>query len=110
MWLKTAVNELEKWVPASSEYRREALPAARDVAAEQPVPRYAVCAGFPTNHYGATNYWVDVDFTTDAGQAAPVVTGHTPGRRRPIAVAPCRPTAPGTFPRGANGCAGPRPS
>jgi recombination protein RecT len=35
MWLKTAVHELEKWVPTSSEYRRETLRAARDIDAEQ---------------------------------------------------------------------------
>lgn len=38
MWLKTAVHELEKWVPTSSEYRREALRAAREVTAEQQSP------------------------------------------------------------------------
>lgn len=37
MWLKTAVHELEKWVPTSSEYRRETMGVARDVAAE-PTP------------------------------------------------------------------------
>lgn len=31
MWRKTAVHELEKWVPTSAEFRREALRAARDV-------------------------------------------------------------------------------
>ncbi|WP_158852808.1 recombinase RecT [Saccharothrix deserti] len=38
MWLKSAVHELEKWVPTSSEYRREAMRAAREVVAEQPAP------------------------------------------------------------------------
>jgi recombination protein RecT len=38
MWLKTAVHELEKWVPTSSEYRREALRATRDVDAEHQAP------------------------------------------------------------------------
>jgi recombination protein RecT len=32
MWKKTAVHELEKWVPTSSEYRREQLRAAAEVA------------------------------------------------------------------------------
>jgi recombination protein RecT len=32
MWLKCAVHELEKWVPTSSEYRREQLRAAAEVA------------------------------------------------------------------------------
>ncbi|GAA2485034.1 hypothetical protein GCM10010406_21610 [Streptomyces thermolineatus] len=38
MWLKTAVHELEKWVPSSTEYLRERLRAAQDVAAEQARP------------------------------------------------------------------------
>lgn len=45
MWLKTAVHELEKWVPTSSEYRREALRAARDVTAEQPPTAEAARTG-----------------------------------------------------------------
>jgi recombination protein RecT len=36
MWLKTAVHELEKWVPTSAEFRRETLRAPRDLADEQP--------------------------------------------------------------------------
>jgi recombination protein RecT len=28
MWLKTAIHQLEKWVPTSAEYRREQLRAA----------------------------------------------------------------------------------
>lgn len=38
MWRKTAVHELEKWVPTSAEFRREALRAARDVADEHAPP------------------------------------------------------------------------
>lgn len=34
MWLKSAVRQLQKWVPTSSEYIREQLRAIRDVAAE----------------------------------------------------------------------------
>lgn len=34
MWLKSAVRQLAKWVPTSSEYIREQLRAARDVATE----------------------------------------------------------------------------
>lgn len=34
MWLKSAVRQLAKWVPTSSEYIREQLRAQRDVAAE----------------------------------------------------------------------------
>lgn len=34
MWLKSAVRQLAKWVPTSSEYIREQLRAHRDVAAE----------------------------------------------------------------------------
>lgn len=34
MWLKSAVRQLRKWVPTSSEYIREHLRIARDVAAE----------------------------------------------------------------------------
>lgn len=34
MWLKSAVRQLRKWVPTSSEYIREQLRAARDVANE----------------------------------------------------------------------------
>lgn len=32
MWLKTGVHELEKWVPTSSEYRREQLRAAAEAS------------------------------------------------------------------------------
>ena len=39
MWLKSAARQLAKWVPTSSEYRREQLRAERDVAAETPKPR-----------------------------------------------------------------------
>jgi recombination protein RecT len=35
MWLKTATHELEKWVPSSTEYMRERLRAAQEVAAEK---------------------------------------------------------------------------
>ena len=31
MWLKSAIHELEKWVPTSSEYRREQLRAAAEL-------------------------------------------------------------------------------
>lgn len=34
MWKKTAIHELEKWVPTSSEYLRERLRLGREVAAE----------------------------------------------------------------------------
>jgi recombination protein RecT len=34
MWLKSAVRQLQKWVPTSSEYIREQLRAVRDVASE----------------------------------------------------------------------------
>lgn len=36
MWLKSAVRQLRKWVPTSSEYIREQLRAVRDVANEAP--------------------------------------------------------------------------
>jgi recombination protein RecT len=36
MWLKSAIRQLRKWVPTSSEYIREQLRAVRDVAAEGP--------------------------------------------------------------------------
>jgi recombination protein RecT len=45
MWLKTAVHELEKWVPTSSEYRRETLRAARDGATEPTQPAEPPRAG-----------------------------------------------------------------
>ena len=38
MWLKCAVHELEKWVPTSSEYRREVLRAAAEVQASSGRP------------------------------------------------------------------------
>jgi recombination protein RecT len=34
MWKKTAIHELEKWVPTSAEFIREKLRAAREVEAE----------------------------------------------------------------------------
>lgn len=34
MWLKSAVRQLQKWVPTSAEYIREQLRAVRDVASE----------------------------------------------------------------------------
>jgi hypothetical protein len=39
---------------------------------------YAAAGGFPTNSFNATNYWVDVDFTTVADTTPPTVTGKTP--------------------------------
>jgi recombination protein RecT len=45
MWRKTAVHELEKWVPTSAEFRREALRAARDVDAEHPTTAEAPRTG-----------------------------------------------------------------
>jgi recombination protein RecT len=45
MWLKTAVHELEKWVPTSAEFRREALHAVRDVDLERPAPAEPAGAG-----------------------------------------------------------------
>ncbi len=41
MWMKTAVHELQKWVPTSAEYRREQLRAAAEasrVADERKIP------------------------------------------------------------------------
>jgi recombination protein RecT len=38
MWLKTAVHELEKWVPTSAEWRRDPVRAEHAVAAEQASP------------------------------------------------------------------------
>ncbi|MGH6691715.1 MAG: recombinase RecT, partial [Gammaproteobacteria bacterium] len=38
MWLKSAIRQLQKWVPTSAEYIREQLRAVRDVAAETPQP------------------------------------------------------------------------
>lgn len=41
MWLKSAVRQLAKWVPTSSEYRREILRAASEVAAESQPASFA---------------------------------------------------------------------
>lgn len=38
MWLKTAVHELEKWVPTSAEYRRQSLHAAASATPAAPMP------------------------------------------------------------------------
>lgn len=38
MWRKTAVHELEKWVPTSAEFQKERLRALAEVAAEQARP------------------------------------------------------------------------
>jgi recombination protein RecT len=41
MWLKSAVRQLQKWVPTSAEYRREQARAAAEaqrVAAEKELP------------------------------------------------------------------------
>jgi recombination protein RecT len=38
MWLKTAARRLEKWVPTSSEYMKERLRVAQEVATEHPAP------------------------------------------------------------------------
>lgn len=38
MWLKSAVRQLRKWVPTSSEWRREQVRAVQDVQAEQASP------------------------------------------------------------------------
>lgn len=38
MWLKTAIHELEKWVPTSAEYRREQLRAAAEADSARQAP------------------------------------------------------------------------
>lgn len=38
MWKKSAIHQLQKWVPTSTEYLREQLRAVRDVQAEPPRP------------------------------------------------------------------------
>jgi hypothetical protein len=40
---------------------------------------YGSSSTFPTNSYNATNYWVDVVYTTPSGVFAPTVTSVTPG-------------------------------
>lgn len=47
MWLKSAVHQLAKWVPTSSEYIREQLRAVKEVAAE-PLPQPAPYANTET--------------------------------------------------------------
>ncbi len=49
-----------------------------DTPANAGVYRYGTSSGFPTSTYQATNYWVDVNFTTTTPRPAP-----TPPRRRP---------------------------
>jgi hypothetical protein len=40
---------------------------------------YGSSSTFPTNSFGAANYWVDVVYTTPSGVFAPTVTSVTPG-------------------------------
>ncbi|WP_158557992.1 recombinase RecT [Spongiactinospora gelatinilytica] len=47
MWLKTAVHELEKWVPTSSEYRREQLRAVAEADVIRQRPTYDVTQAPP---------------------------------------------------------------
>jgi recombination protein RecT len=48
MWLKSAVRQLAKWVPTSSEYIREQLRIARDVAEEGLPPAPIVAPDLPS--------------------------------------------------------------
>lgn len=48
MWLKTVVHELEKWVPTSSEYRREQARAAAEMQRAMQQPTQAPAAASPS--------------------------------------------------------------
>lgn len=52
MWLKSAVHQLQKWVPTSAEYIREQLRAVRDVAAEGAQPRPVPDHPLPPEQHG----------------------------------------------------------
>ena len=52
---------------------------------------YGSASTFPSNSYNATNYWVDVVYTTPSGSFSPVVSSVTPGSGspgNPVTVAP----------------------
>lgn len=65
MWKKTAIHELEKWVPTSSEYLRDRMRASAEAhnvqrPAEAPLP----------THDPATGEVVDAEVVEDGGQEA----------------------------------------
>lgn len=64
MWLKTAVHELEKWVPTSSEYRREQLRAVADVQ------RQSMPAPSPTLRAGGADEVVDAEVVEERPASA----------------------------------------
>jgi hypothetical protein len=52
---------------------------------------YGATSTFPSNSFGATNYWVDAVFTTSSGTFSPVVSSNTPtsgSTGNPVTVAP----------------------
>jgi recombination protein RecT len=71
MWLKSAVRQLAKWVPTSSEYIREQLRAERDVANEQAAAPSGFGPSIPQQ--GAPTF--DVSDLPEASDAADVIDG-----------------------------------
>jgi recombination protein RecT len=60
MWKKTAVHELEKWVPTSSEYRREQLRDAVAIQRSLDQPHQPVPAGTPIHSLRPADVPADV--------------------------------------------------
>jgi recombination protein RecT len=70
MWLKSAVRQLAKWVPTSSEYIREQMRAARDVAAE---PIHTPAPEFVPGVDMATGEVIDAELLDDNGPTREVL-------------------------------------
>jgi recombination protein RecT len=65
MWKKTAVHELEKWVPSSPEYRREQLRTAAEAAASMPHAAVPVPLPQPTGQRAAPEPVYDAEIVED---------------------------------------------
>ena len=74
MWLKSAVRQLQKWVPTSAEYIREQMRAARDVMAE-PVGTTTLPQPQEPAHDPATGEVLDGEVIDDATDPWPAEDG-----------------------------------
>jgi recombination protein RecT len=75
MWLKSAARQLAKWVPTSSEYRREQLRAAQEVAAEHHAPRIEPLQPGQGEHVDPLTGEIYSDQPTDEPVDAEIVDG-----------------------------------
>jgi recombination protein RecT len=77
MWLKSAVRQLQKWVPTSSEYIREQYRAERESATDEPSTQIALPAPVDPPVTDITDTWAEVGDGVVEGEvieSAPAIT------------------------------------